>query len=216
MSDPKTGEDNLYRQYDAMGSYLSYDPVPVDLGQSQYAYARGNPQKLIDPTGEYVSGIFDRATGSVTFTDVDSGESVTVEGVFSGNRRWANDPGSEGVEDHGPIPGDRHYLVGDGYAAPGHSGDNWWYRLYGFNGSGFDKDCVPVTDPATGQTICRDGFNLHTGLASDGCVTVPSDVSRGLPGYPTSEDYESLKKLLDNTKPLNYKGTTFRGYLYVR
>jgi hypothetical protein len=68
----------------------------------------------------------------------------------------------------------------------------------------------------TGKTAKRGLFNLHTGLMSDGCITVLSNVPQTDPKYPTSKEYDDLKRLLDNTKPLRYKNDTFRGIIEVK
>jgi hypothetical protein len=51
---------------------------------------------------------------------------------------------------------------------------------------------------------------------SDGCITVLSNVPQTDPKYPTSKEYDDLKRLLDNTKPLRYKNDTFRGIIEVK
>ncbi len=95
-------------------------------------------------------------------------------------------------------------------------GDYNWYRLYGDNEKGgYTYDGIPVKTP-DGTTVYRGNFNLHTGRASNGCVTVWSDVKLGEKGYPHSDDYDKLKKLLDKTKPLNYKNSNYTGWLEVK
>ena len=74
---------------------------------------------------------------------------------------------------------------------------------------------IPVRTP-TGKIVYRGGFNLHTGRASDGCVTVWSDVSQGDKGYPHSDDYDKLKDFLNKTKPLRYKNSNYTGWLVVK
>jgi Protein of unknown function (DUF2778) len=168
----------------------------------------------VDSRGLYVDLTYDRSTRSLTGYDTDTGEIYTGSAV-SGNGVNSNNPASEGIVGSGPLPGG-DYLMGNGYDS-GHGGDDWWYRLYGPDGKGgYSYTCIPVVDPGTGKTVCRNGFNLHTGLASDGCVTVPSDVDNSSPAYPTSKSFDDLKKLLEKTKPLDYKGSTFRGYLHVK
>lgn len=169
-----------------------------------------------------VDATLDRKTGTLTVTDEDTGEKLSVH-AMSGNGQYGigydggdgADGKYDGLEDHGPIPkGD--YLIGNGYIHkhtailfPG--GDSQWYKLLGSNGKGgytYNK-----FDDGKGST--RGGINLHTGSISDGCLTVPSDVGMVDLHYPHSADYDKIKTLLDNTKPLEYKGQTFRGFLHV-
>src|SRR5204863_5052113 len=68
------------------------------------------------------------------------------------------------------------------------------------------------------KTVMRGGFNLHTGSYSEGCVTVESDTSWWNPitTYPESSPYAQLRQMLDNTSPLSYKGSSYRGRLTVK
>ena len=217
-SDPEIG---LYyyraRYYDSStGRFIGEDPIGFISGNNFYAYAMGNPGLLVDPLGLWVEITFDRQSGTLTARDVDTNESVRVPNVYSGNGMYTNDSAYESLLDSGPLPGGT-YLVGNGFTERDHPGDSWWYHLYGPDGKGgYSYTDIPVRNPRTGETVHRGLFNLHTGRASDGCVTVMSDVDRSDPSYPKSKAYDRLKRLLDNTKPLRYKGSTYRGWLHVR
>jgi hypothetical protein len=180
-------------------------------GLSTYGYASANPLVNSDPFGLYVELSFDRRSGILTARDVDTGESVLVP-AFSGNR-FANDSRYEGVPFAGPLPAGT-YLVGNGKER---SGEDVWYPLLSPDGKGnyTYRACRNVKNPFTGQMECRNMFNIHNDLASDGCVTVPSTVSKGDPKFPQSKQFDALKRLLENTKPLVINGNTYRGWLNV-
>ena len=213
------------RYYDPnVGRFLSVDPV---LNQkralhkpqtwNRYSYVENTPLMLVDPTGKAVQATFDLSSGVLVVRDVDTGKVLRLMNVFSGAGSHKNKAASGHVKNEGPVPVGK-YLIGRGYPHEGSSGDNHWYRLYGQDGTGkyrYDNPGTKVVGPR-GETVYRDGMNLHCGLVSIGCVTVPSQVPHGHPEYPRSDDYDRLKKMLDDTKPLMYKGSPFSGWLAVQ
>lgn len=195
--------------------WLNRDPIGENGGINLYGFVGGNPVGFVDPLGLTVTSIYDRSSRTLTTIDNQSTHTVTTTNVVSGNGIHTNNPGSEGVKNSGPLPAGT-YLIGNAYNKEGHSGDNQWYRLYGDDGlGGYSYHAIPVTDPY-GNTVDRGQFNLHTGTRSDGCVTVYSDVDESSPLYPTSKQFDELKQLLDNTTPLKYKTSTYRGILIVK
>ena len=198
--------------------WMNRDPIGEDGCCNLYSFCE-NKTSQSDYLGLYVNVEYDVASKTLTAKDVDSGASITLkEKVFSGNGKSCcvkDDQWRTGI---GPLPTGK-YLIGLSYVPAQHSsdtGDYNWYRLYGSNGKGgYTYNNIPVKTPA-GATVYRGGFNLHTGRASDGCVTVWSDVSQGDKGYPHSDDYDKLKAILDKTKPLRYKNSNFTGWLEVK
>ena len=230
--------------YPEMGYFLQADPIGIQIGGAKltamqkalfspggqapeafgdseanlYRYCHNDPVNKTDPTGLEVNGTFDRGTGTLTLVDVQTGRTVVVNNVFSGNGIFTNNAALQHVKDHGPIAAGT-YLIGTGADRRDHvpTGDAKWYPLYGDNGKGgYSYQHVPVLDPKTGKTVDRGGANIHTGSRSDGCVTIPSDVPEGDKNYPSSKDFNRVKDLLDNTKKLDYKGQEFTGKLKVK
>lgn len=198
--------------------WLNRDPIEEDGGVNLYVFC-GNGVGRYDSLGLYVNIVYEVEKKTLTATDVDTFESITLsEKVFSGNGKSCCVKADQWKENTGPLPTGK-YLVGRSYVPTKHQGEEGdynWYRLYGNNGEGGCKyDKFPVKTPS-GGIVYRGGFNLHTGRVSDGCVTVWSDVKRGEKGYPHSDDYDKLKRLLDKTKPLRYKNSDYSGWLEVK
>ncbi len=202
-----------YRAYDpTMARWISRDPIGEMGGINLYGYVRNNALNLVDPLGEDATLVFDRAAGTLTAIDNQTGATATATNVFSGNV-FANDPAHEADPFEGPVPAGI-YLLGEAYEHGPGPGDQTWYHLYGPDGQGGYRDKFPVRDPQ-GNIVYRDSINLHTGRASDGCVTVTSDVPHG-PDYPRSAQYNAIKALLNSTAPYPYKGSNYSGWLIVR
>jgi hypothetical protein len=202
----------MYRRDDLRASY-NHDGSRNQQG-NVYAYVRANPLSRIDRNGLEVTGIFYRGAGILTLADTETGASVTTR-AFSGEDACKNNTSCEATINKGPLPSGK-YLVGNGYDK-GSGGDDWWYPLYGPDGSGgYAHNRIPVWDPRSSDYIIRGQFNLHTGLTSWGCLTVPSDVEGGDARYPMSADYSAIKDMLNGTKPFIYKGSTFKGTIDVR
>ena len=198
--------------------WLTEDPIGEDGGLNLYVFCE-NGQGKYDVLGQYVNLVYEVEKKTLTATDVDTSETITLkEKVFSGNGKACCVKADQWIKDHGPLPVGK-YLVGRSYVPKQHRGEDGdynWYPLYGDNGQGgYSYPKFPVTTP-NGTKVYRGGFNLHTGRASDGCVTVWSDIKRGDKGYPRSNDYDKLKRLLDKTKPLRYKNSNYSGWLEVK
>jgi hypothetical protein len=203
---------------DVMRGLTNAASVPQEFGDLQ----------LFDDSKQMIAEVdatIEAKTGTLTVTEqtgnekYKKGDSVSVH-IWSGNGPhgigYEGGTGADGhcdnMKGHGPIPkGD--YLIGNSYeekhvhdAHPG--GDATWYKLYGKDGKGGYSHEVLWNG--------RGVFALHTGLRSDGCVTVPSDVGEDDPSYPHSNNFDRVKDILDNTAPEEYKESTFRGWLHVK
>ncbi|MFZ3000379.1 MAG: RHS repeat-associated core domain-containing protein, partial [Undibacterium umbellatum] len=193
--------------------FISEDPIGLAGGINGYGYVDGNPISLVDPTGLAVDGTFDRKTGTVTFRDRDPPYATVIVKALSGNGEYTNKSQYEGLSNRGPLPaGD--YLIGNGSERP-HEGI--WFPLLSPNSKGVYgyRTCRNVKNPETGQTECRNLFNIHNDRASNGCVTIYSSVPKGDPKFPYSKEFEQLKDLLNKTKPLVINGETYKGWLHV-
>jgi len=209
-----------YRFYNGnLMRWMNRDPIGNSGGLNIYAICRNAPCYRYDIFGLYVNIDYDVSKKTLTARDADSGMTITLkEKVFSGNGRSCCVKADQWKKEAGPLPTGK-YLIGLSYVPKQHaadSGDYNWYRLYGSNGKGgYSYNQIPVKAP-DGTIVYRGGFNLHTGRASDGCVTVWSDVKRGAKGYPHSDDYDKLKTMLDKTKPLQYRNSSYTGWLEVK
>ena len=205
-----------HRAYDPKtGRWLSRDPIGEEGGINLYGYASNSPINWVDPLGLDVTATFDRTTGNLTVTDNQTGASTSCR-AWSGNGANTNNPGSQHIPDSGPIPAG-NYLIGQAYNG-GHSagGNNTWFKLYGPDGSGgYSYTTIPVPVPG-GGSVNRGGCNLHTGLASNGCVTIPSTVPNSARNYPQSPSFNAIQQMLQSTSQLNCNGSNFRGWLNVR
>jgi RHS repeat-associated protein len=82
-------ETGLYyyraRYYDPIGGrFISEDPIRFSGGQNFYPYVKNVPTKYVDPLGLYVVGEYNRATGVVTVTDLETGQTMSMGGESGG------------------------------------------------------------------------------------------------------------------------------------
>lgn len=117
-----------------------------------YGYAGGNPLIFIDPLGLEVMVIFDKDKGTVTVTDVDTGQTATAP-AFSGF--------SAGTD---PAPNGTYTITSDPQGKPHYFGLMYHDdKVDDF----LDDHLHPNGEP-------RNGIRFHPGPVSLGCVTVPS------------------------------------------
>ena len=186
----------LYRAYDAnLGRWLSEDPLGEAGGLNLYGYVGNAPVSAWDPLGLECTAVFDFSEYSLTVTDNDSGEKVVVT-AFSGNGNDANNPNSTGKKNSGPLP------LGE-YSILDHPMEGWWSLDLN---DGIMDDYDPTTE--------RGKFRLHSGTASDGCITAVDDESekdyhgdenpykdRGV----NMREWRKIRDLLNNTKKTKVK-----------
>jgi RHS repeat-associated protein len=84
--DPATGIYEYRARYfdSAVGRFISEDPIRFSGGQNFYRYVRNTPTRYVDPLGLYVIGEYNRSTGSLTVTDLDTGQTMTIGGESGG------------------------------------------------------------------------------------------------------------------------------------
>ncbi|MGR8980506.1 MAG: RHS repeat-associated core domain-containing protein, partial [Gammaproteobacteria bacterium] len=134
-----------FRAYDAnIGRWISRDPVGEAGGVNLYTYVGNNPLRWIDPLGLFVTGSYDSATGQLTLTDQDTGNSVTTQ-AESGGKPFGD-----------PIPSGTYDILE-------RQGRPDFYRLDKQDSFPFDD-----VDHVTG----RDHFRLHRPGRTIGCIAV--------------------------------------------
>jgi hypothetical protein len=61
----------------------------------------------------------------------------------------------------------------------------------------------------------RTGFGIHTGLGTNGCITVPSDVLENSYNYLHSASFDSFVNFVKGYS-VTYNNDSFSGYLTVK
>lgn len=192
-------ESSLYyfkaRYYNpTIGRFHQPDPAGYPANLNLYQYADNEPLDLIDPTGLFVKATYSQTAHRFTAVDVDTGQSITSDNIFSGNTsgnppvHYENRPEFQLTPDHGPIPQDTYDIQPKAPITPRIPTDPnaFWYPLQGH-------------DPKI--TKIRNGFTIHPGLHSNGCITYRSDIPEGQQGYPHNADFDKLSNMLEHTKP---------------
>src|SRR5687767_12356418 len=99
-----------------LGRWNQPDPLGYVDGQNLYQYVVANPVTNVDPSGLLVEAVFNRRTGLLSVTDLDTGAAASLYGCFS--KKGAPIPvGAYDILDH------RNRTQGSTTRDPG------WYRL---------------------------------------------------------------------------------------
>jgi RHS repeat-associated protein len=180
---------NWHRYYDpSTGRYLTPDPIGLAGGLN--GYAGQDPMGAVDPYGLKVEMNFNQTTGKLSVVDVDKFDSskpttivtdptkydpskgnqiLVIDNVFIGANRNPEATPFAGLLKAIPAGG---YDILDNKANRNHPD---WYRLD-------RQDNMPYNDrDDTGELNYlgkpRDGFRLHKGLTSYGCVTLDKETA---------------------------------------
>ncbi|MCD7798713.1 MAG: DUF2778 domain-containing protein, partial [Akkermansiaceae bacterium] len=221
-----------YRHFNPTdGRWISRDL----LGESNstynlYNYCMNAPVIYSDRLGLYVVLCFAYDTRKIIgFDHVNPSRRIEIDGVFSGNNESTNNPDDQCKTDRGPLP-EGVYWIGKEYIPDNHNANHRWFKLFGQDGKGgmrneevaiMDSDTGEFKRDSKGKLLTRGGFNLHAGLRSNGCLTVPSDVPEYSENYPYSKKFNELKEMINSSRrkePFRNprkETDTFGGILFV-
>lgn len=170
-----------FRAYDPVqGRWLSRDPLGemTDPGGNLYAYVGGKPVMVVDPSG-LASCIYSISSHTLICIPNDGGSSHQLgpNGVFSGIGECTNDPQCSEDTRKGPIPPGSYNMNKD--ARSGH--EDFW-RL---------EPNPPVPGWKYYLGFARNGFMLHPGTLSLGCITTDKNNADAM------RDYHDINNLLN-------------------
>ena len=166
-----------------LGRWISRDPIGELGGINLYAYVGNGPIRLIDLFG-LLTMTYSVSSGTLYVSDLWQMDFRTFSGFHSGNGIYLDDPGSENVSGHGPIPlADYMIFNRDGL-----------YKNTGFPAYILD----PIDELPGNDTLERNGrfaFRLHFGRQSDGCIVTPN-----------KDDLDELNSMLEHSHPIPSNG----------
>ncbi len=178
---------NISRDYSStLAQYIESDPIGLNGGSfSTYAYVGGNPLNFVDPQGLAIC-LYSITNHTLACMSISGGPIYVLGpvGVWSGVGSCANNPSCSDNSFLGPIPAGQYKMNEDN--RPGHQG---FWRLE-------PEPQVTWWQYYTGQK--RNGFELHLGEVSLGCITGDKN------NPDTVKYYQNINQLLqgengDNT-----------------
>jgi RHS repeat-associated protein len=164
-SDVETGL-HFYRAryYDnAVGRFLSEDPIGFNGGNDFYAYVQNNPLIWTDPLG-LVHCTYDVTNHHYHCVSDDGTQTYDTTRVRSGNGNCANNTACSATRNRGPIPPGRYNMGGMGNTPNPHRVPR-----------------VFLTPQRGTNTLNRDSLEVHQGGPNDsaGCITIdPEEYDR--------------------------------------
>jgi len=107
--------------------------------------------------------IYSQSTG-----DLFNADGSLIGTGYAGNNQWKNDPASQNVKDHGPLP-QGWYTIGSPYSSP---------QTGPFT--------LPLTPDPSNEMFDREGFKIHgdnvsdPGFGSDGCIVMTPEIRHAI------------------------------------
>jgi RHS repeat-associated protein len=157
-------ETGLYfyraRYYDnAVGRFISEDPIAFEGGNDFYVYVQNNPSLWTDPLG-LVHCTYDVVSHHYHCVSDDGTQTFDTTRVRSGNGNCMNNPDCSRTRNRGPIPPGRYNMGGMGNTPNPHRVPR-----------------VFLTPQPGTDRLGRDSFEVHQGgdANSAGCITLDPD-----------------------------------------
>ncbi|MDD6833412.1 MAG: DUF2778 domain-containing protein [bacterium] len=195
--------DSKARMYDpTIGRTPTLDPMAEKYySMSPYLWCAANPVEYCDEFGDTINAVFDKSTNTLQILDLDrydpqkplsyvsskdydfnkNNQVLVIHNVFSGGK-LINGKIVKTEKEHIPIPnGVYDILENKGDTNPKHKE---WFRLDA-------QDDFPQNDKH--DETGRNGFRLHTGTNSYGCITINENSKN------SAIDWATLRKIIVTT-----------------
>ncbi|WP_180060286.1 RHS repeat-associated core domain-containing protein, partial [Acinetobacter sp. YH12128] len=189
---------NRYRYYEPYsGRYVSKDPIGLMGGLNNSAYV-SDPNQWVDPMGLIVHIVFNKSNGTIKGSDLDSKETIGINGVFTGGYASVDHMTQQvtnlSLDESQAIPRGRYWIIP-------HEGEGkeHWYKLYAV-----DMHTDDFTYDFNNKKM-RGYFRLHPGTYSTGCVTIPSSMG----AKNGNVKWDKLSSFIQKTN--KHKALVFKG-----